>query len=321
MSDILSRRRVLLGSALLFPALILAGVADAQTTPAQAAPTDPDAAPPEEPAPATADTKAADDAEKQLAELEKKIGGRLGVSVLDTETNISLGYRETERFAMCSTFKLLAAGLILSRVDQGTEKLDRRVMFGKDVVVNYSPVTEKHADGDGMTIAEICEAAITMSDNTAGNLMLDSFGGPAVLTAWLRTVGDTETRLDRKETELNEAKKDDPRDTTTPDSMLDTVGSLTLGDTLSDTSRDKLAAWMVANTTGGARLRAGLPKEWKVGDKTGTGDNGSAGDVAVIWLPDRGPILIAAYVAEATAPIADINAVFAEIGKIIAGMV
>src|ERR1700712_4669797 len=185
MSDILSRRRLLLGSALFFPTLILAGVADAQPPPAQPAPTAPDAAPPEEPAPATADTKAADDAEKQLAELEKKTGGRLGGSVLDTEPHISLGYRETERFAMCSTFKLLAAGLILSRVDQGTEKLDRRVMFGKDVVVNYSPVTEKHADGDGMTIAEICEAAITMSDNTAGNLMLDSFGGPAASTARL----------------------------------------------------------------------------------------------------------------------------------------
>ncbi|PZM17144.1 class A beta-lactamase [Rhizobium tubonense] len=311
MSDIISRRRLLVGTALLFPALTFAVAARAQTAG--------DVVPPEEAAPA--DTKAVDNAEKQLADLEKKIGGRLGVSVLDTETNISLGYRETERFPLCSTYKLLAAGFVLSRVDRGAEKLDRRVTFGKDVLVTYSPVTEKHADTDGMTIAELCEAAITMSDNTAGNLLLDSFGGPPVLTAWLRTLNDTETRLDRKETEVNEAKKGDPRDTTTPDSMLDTVGGLTLGDTLSDASREALAGWMVANTTGGQRLRAGLPTEWKVGDKTGTGDNGSYADVAIIWPADRGPILIAAYVTEATAPIADVNTVFAEVGKIVAGMV
>lgn len=312
MSDIISRRRLLVGTALLFPALVVADAARAQTAG--------EVAPPEEPA-APADTKIEDNVEKQLADLEKKIGGRLGVSVLDTETNISLGYRETERFPLCSTYKLLAAGFVLSRVDSGAEKLDRRITFGKDVLVTYSPVTEKHVDADGMTIAELCDAAITMSDNTAGNLLLDSLGGPPALTAWLRTIGDTETRLDRKETELNEAKKDDPRDTTTPDSMLDTVGALTLGDTLSDASRDKLSGWMAANTTGNERLRAGLPKEWKVGDKTGTGNNGSAADVAVIWPADRGPLLIAAYVTEATAPIDAINAVFAEVGKIVAGMV
>ncbi len=145
-----------------------------------------------------------DDADKQLADLEKKTGGRLGVSVLDTETNISLGYREAERFALCSTYKALAVGFVLARVDQGVEKLDRRRTHGKDVVVTYSPETEKHAGTDGMTIAQLCGATITLSDNTAGNLLLDSFGGPAALTAWLRTTGDTETGSTAKRPDVNQ---------------------------------------------------------------------------------------------------------------------
>ncbi len=322
MLNLITRRRLLAGSALLFPVLALvpgrAAAQDAQTTaPAggDIQPTDSDA---EEQRKSQAEQ---DDADRQLAELEKKTGGRLGVSVLDTETNISLGYRESERFFMCSTYKALAAGFVLARVDQGAEKLDRRITYGKDILVSYSPVTEKHAGTDGMTLAELCEAAITMSDNTAGNLLLDSFGGPAAMTAWLRTTGDTETRLDRREPDLNEAKKDDPQDTTTPDSMLDTIGLLTLGNTLSEKSRNQLVDWMVGDKVGDARLRAGLPKEWKIGDKTGTGNNGALGDIAVIWPPDRGPLLVTVYIAEATAPAPDLNAVFAAVGKIVAGMV
>jgi len=137
-----------------------------------------------------------------IGKLEKRYGGRLGVAVRDTASNRTLAHRGGERFALCSTFKCLAAALVLARVDKGEERLDRRVIYGKSDLVTYSPVTEKHVDGEGMTVAEICEAAITLSDNTAGNLMLDSFGGPAGLTAYLRSLGDKVTRLDRRETEL-----------------------------------------------------------------------------------------------------------------------
>lgn len=235
--------------------------------------------------PAHAEDKAGEDddnVEKRLAALEKRTGGRLGVSVLDTETSISFNYRGSEAFPMCSTFKALAAGFVLARADKGEESLDRRVTYGKDKLVDYSPLSEKHADADGMTITELCEAAVTVSDNTAGNLLLESFGGPAGLTDWLRSIGDGTTRLDRTEPTLNEGRKDDPRDTTTPDAMLDTLGNLTLGSVLSEASSDRLIAWLVASTTGGERLRAGLPAEWKVGNKTGTGPNGSLGDIAVI---------------------------------------
>ncbi|MDR9758104.1 class A beta-lactamase [Rhizobium redzepovicii] len=295
--DLSLTRRMLIGSALCLPVLGL---------------------------PANAEDKAGEDddnIQKRLAALEKRTGGRLGVSVLDTDTSISFNYRGSEAFPMCSTFKALAAGFVLARADKGEESLDRRVTYGKDKLVDYSPLSEKHAGADGMTIAELCEAAVTVSDNTAGNLLLESFGGPAGLTDWLRSIGDGTTRLDRTEPTLNEGRKDDPRDTTTPDAMLDTLGNLTLGSVLSESSADRLIAWLVASTTGGERLRAGLPAEWKVGDKTGTGPNGSLGDIAVIWPPDRGPIVAAVYIAEASVPVKELNPVFAEVGRMIVEMV
>jgi beta-lactamase class A len=287
-------RRTLLGAAMLVPALGLAPFARA--------------------------AESEDDIDRQLAELEKRTGGRLGVSVIDTETNITLGFRQTERFPMCSTFKVLASAMVLSRVDKGGENLERRVIYDQSKLVSYSPETEKHVGGEGMSVGELCKAAITLSDNTAGNLLLESFGGPEALTKWLRSVGDNTTRLDRWETALNEGKKDDPRDTTTPDAMLDTLGNVALGSVLSEPSRAKLIEWMVANATGGARLRAGLPEGWKVGDKTGTGGSGTAADIAIIWPGDRGPILVTTYIAEATAPVKELNPVFAEVAKIVAGM-
>lgn len=246
---------------------------------------------------------AADEADvltTRLAELEAGSGGRLGACMLDTATGAIRGHRLDERFPLCSTFKVLAAGLVLSRVDQHQEQLDRRVNYQQQDLVTYSPATEKHV-ADGMTMAELCAAAITLSDNTAGNLLLASFGGPAALTAFARRLGDDVTRLDRNETDLNEALPGDPRDTTTPRAMAETMRKLTLGDALSPASREQLVAWLKANTTGGARLRAGLPSDWVVGDKTGTGERGTANDAAVMWPPGRPPVIVTFYLTGATA--------------------
>lgn len=262
-----------------------------------------------------------EDADLRLAALERQTGGRLGVAVLDNGTGISFGRRQDERFALCSTFKALAAACVLARVDRAEERLDRRIVYGPGALVPYSPVTEKFAGREGMTLAAICDAAITLSDNTAGNLLLEAIGGPEGLTGWLRETGDTATRLDRIEPDLNEARKGDPRDTTTPDAMLASIGRLVLGDVLTPPSRERLAGWMVANKTGDARLRAGLPKGWRIGDKTGTCGNGTAADVAVVWPPRREPVLIAVYIAEASVPAADLNPVFAEVGRIVTELV
>lgn len=262
---------------------------------------------------------AATEVENRLAALEKRTGGRLGVSVLDTKTGTSFGHRQEERFAMCSTFKALAAAFVLARVDRGEETLARRIAYSKADLVPYSPVTEKHT-GSGMTIAELCDAAVTISDNAAANLLLESFGGPQGLTAWLAAIGDKTTRLDRTEPALNEAKPGDPRDTTTPAAMMRTLGKLLLEDTLSPSSREQFATWLIANTTGDRRLRAGLPAGWTVGEKTGTNGKGAAGDVGFMRPRNGHTILAAVYIAEATTSTRELEPVFAEVGELIAAM-
>lgn len=268
---------------------------------------------------AFASTKPAPDGvAAQLAMLERKHGGRLGVAMLDTGSGKGAGHRADERFLMCSTFKLLLAAAVLKRVDEGRERLDRRIVFGKDVVLDWAPVTGKHVGRPGMTVAELCEAAITLSDNTAANLLITRIGGPGVVTAFARSLGDPHTVLDRMEPELN------PRDTTTPNAMLGDMQKLLLGDVLSQASRGQLTHWLLNCRTGLQSLRAGLPNGWRVGDKTGQWDGNGTGtnnDVAIVWPPGRKPLLVAAYYMTDTTDVAARKAVLAEVGRIAASLV
>ncbi|RAS35449.1 class A beta-lactamase [Paraburkholderia bryophila] len=258
---------------------------------------------------------------RRLAQIEAESGGRLGVSIVDTTSGLHAGLRTDERFPMCSTFKVLVAGAVLTRVDRGQESLERRIVFSQRDLVPNSPATSRHTrerTGDaGMSIAELCKAAITLSDNTAANLLLATFGGPAGLTAFARDLGDGITRLDRIEPTLNEAIPGDPRDTTTPNAMLGNLRELVLGEHLSSSSRAQLLAWLVANETGGARLRAKLPRDWGVGDKTGTGDHGTANDIAILWPPGRGPVLVVVYLTGTNGDAARCNAAIAEVGALV----
>jgi beta-lactamase class A len=258
-----------------------------------------------------------DDVKAQLATLEHQNGGRLGVAILDTGNGRSSGYRADERFLMCSTFKLLAVAAVLARVDRGVEQLDRRIVFGSDAVLAYAPITRHRAGGHGMTVAELCQAAITVSDNTAANLLLTSLGGPSAVTACARSLGDEKTRLDRMEPELNvAATAGDVRDTTTPSATLGDMQKILLGHTLSDASREQLIAWLCATSTGDAKLRAGVPTGWKVGDKTGNDGRSESNDVAIIWPPGRKPLLVTAYYANPATDDAARNRVVAEVGRI-----
>jgi len=214
---------------------------------------------------------------------------------------------------------LLAVSLVLNRVDGKQEYLDRRILFSRDRLTPHSPVTEKYVN-NGLTLAEICEAALTVSDNTAANLILESFGGPPAITAYARSLGDTFTRLDRTEPDLNEAAPGDLRDTTTPGAMLQDLETIVMGDALSEASRRQLITWLVANKTGDRRLRAGLPKGWRVGDKTGSGSNGVSNDVAVAWPPERRPLIITAYFTESKASNEQRDLVLAEVGRIAASV-
>lgn len=254
--------------------------------------------------------------QQQLADLESRHGGRLGVAILDTASQRLITHRGDERFALCSTFKCLAAAHVLARVDRQQEDLSRRIVYSAEQLVAYSPTTELHVGGQGLSVGSLCEAAMTLSDNTAANLLLDSMGGPEGLTAWLRSIGDTRTRLDRREPDLNENRPQDLRDTTTPVAMLHTLNTLVLGDELTLPSRDQLTAWLVNNQTGDKKLRAGVPGGWRVGDKTGSGSNNASNDVAVIWPGDRPPILVTAYYTGSKASADQINAVMADIGRL-----
>jgi beta-lactamase class A len=250
----------------------------------------------------------------ELKKLEAASGGRLGVALLDTATGEQVGQRMDELFPMCSTFKLLVAGAVLSRVDAGKDDLTKRIHFGEAELVAYSPVTKERIGGAGMSMAELCEAAITHSDNTAANLLVGSLGGPARITAFARTLGDPVTRLDRVEPGLNEGRPGDVQDTTTPQAMAANLQSLVLGKVLSLASRDQLINWLVGNKTGDARLRAGLPAGWRVGDKTGGGD-GTTNDVAVIWPPQGAPIIVSVYLTEVSGSGDLRNATIAAVGR------
>ncbi len=251
-----------------------------------------------------------------IAAAEAASGGRLGVCILDTASGRRAGHRADERFPMCSTFKLLAAARVLQRVDAGREQLARPIAIPRSAILPHSPLTEPRVGGH-MTMAELCEAAITQSDNAAANLMLASFGGPAGLTRYLRTLGDGVTRLDRTEPTLNESTPGDPRDTTTPAAMLGLLQTLLIGNALKPASRDQLRDWLLANKTGDGRLRARLPGGWRVGDKTGSGAHGSHNDVGIVFPPGRPPLLVATYLTQTTAPLEQRNATLAAVGGLL----
>jgi beta-lactamase class A len=259
-----------------------------------------------------------DTPENRIAAIERRLGGRLGVLALDTGTGQRIKHRASERFPMCSTFKFLLAGTVLDRIDKHRETLDRRITYGETDLLEYAPIAKEHVKEGAMTVAALCAAAIEYSDNTAANLLLETIGGPSQLTAYLRSLGDKVTRLDRIEPDLNSGIPGDPRDTATPESMLHSTRALVLGEALSQNSRQQLQEWLIANTTGGKRLRAGLPMGWRVGDKTGTGKNGARNDVAVVWPFDRAPIVIVEFFIGSNAADPELEEAIAEVGRVVA---
>ncbi|WP_271508067.1 class A beta-lactamase [Bradyrhizobium sp. CCBAU 11357] len=250
-----------------------------------------------------------------IRQLESKSGGRLGVTVLDTQTGASIHHRGDERFPMCSTFKVLASAAILNRLGEKLDGLDQRVRIEQSDIVENSPITREHVGPEGMSLRELCEAAITRSDNTAANLLLRNIGGTAGLTAFARSLGDDVTRLDRIETELNEAAPGDLRDTTSPNAMAENYRRLVLGNVLPPAGREQLSKWMIANKTGDSRLRAGLPQGWRVGDKTGAGAHGTNNDVAIVWPPQRSALVVAVYLTGASVDMSGQNEVIASVGR------
>ncbi len=270
--------------------------------------------------------------ESELAALERS--GRLGVAVLDTRDGTIRGRRLDERFAMCSTFKLVLAAMVLDRATTGGRALGTRLSAGRDDLLAHAPVVKAAVDAAvahgaiaaEMTLAELAEAAQTTSDNAAANLLLRDVGGPTAFTAFARTHGDATTRLDRYEPAMNDVRPGDVRDTTTPRAMAQRVARL-FGGGLAAEARQTLRQWMIATTTGAARVRRGLPTEWLAGDKTGTGGGDGVtvkcNDVAWIEPPGRAPLVVAVYYDTAVVadwPSAADEEVLAEVGRLVARM-
>ncbi|RBP90010.1 beta-lactamase class A [Cytobacillus firmus] len=226
---------------------------------------------------------------QKFKQLEKEFDARLGVYAYDTGTKKTIAYRSNERFAYASTFKPLAAAILLER--KSLEEMDEIVTYTSEDLVTYSPVTEKHVK-TGMTLRELCEAAIRFSDNTAGNLILEELGGPDGFEAALKEMGDTVTKPERFETDLNEAEPGDIRDTSTPKALAASLQKVLIGDFLPEEKRNLLTDWMRGNVTGDPLIRAGVPSGWEVADKSGAAGFGTRNDIAIVWPPNREPIIV-----------------------------
>lgn len=232
--------------------------------------------------------------QQSLADLEKSSGGRLGVVLINTADNSQIVYRGDERFPMCSTSKMMVVAGVLKQSESQKGLLDQQVDIKKKDLVSHSPIAEKRLNNK-MSLAELSAATLQYSDNAAMNKLIEQLGGTKKATAFARSIGDKTFRLDRTEPTLNTAIPGDKRDTTTPLAMALSLQKLTLGDALAVPQRDQLVEWLKGNTTGAASIRAGLPTEWVVGDKTGSGSYGTTNDIAVIWPKDKAPLILVTY--------------------------
>ena len=252
-----------------------------------------------------------------LEAYERETGGRIGLYAENLAKGAKIAWRADERFVMCSTFKASLAAFVLARVDRGEDNLERMIPYGPNDLLDYAPIAKQNLANGAMSVADMCEAAVELSDNTCANLLLERAGGPAALTAFWRSTGDAVTRLDHNEPELNRSAPGDPHDTTTPAAMAGGLRRFVLGEVLSTGSRERLTGWMLNCKTGDHRLRAGLPNGWRIGDKTGNNGKDASGDIAVAWPKPEASVLICAYTQGGSPTAAQLEAAFAEIGRMV----
>ncbi|MEU7638891.1 class A beta-lactamase [Streptomyces sp. NPDC039016] len=296
-------RRVLLAGLATLVALPLAACGHDSTQSSQA------------PASATAlSDRAARQHVGEFKELERKYGARLGVYAVNTGNGREVAFNADERFAYASTFKAFAAGAVLRKYS--LSGMDKVIKYSRSDLVDYSPVTEKHVD-TGMTLSDLCDAAVRYSDNTAANLLFDALGGPKGLAAALAETGDTTTKVERREPELNQWSPGATQDTTTPRAWAADLRAFVLGDALGKDEREQLIQWLRTNTTGDELIRAGVPKGWTVGDKTGGGGVYAVrNDIAVVWPPGAAPIVMAIMSNRGTKDAAYDNKLIAEAASV-----
>ncbi len=231
----------------------------------------------------------------ELAKLEALSGGILGVSALNTANNTRIQFHAEKRLPMGCTSKVIGVSAILKKSMTDTHLLQQKITYKKEDLASWSPITSKYVS-QGMTIFELCAAAITASDNTAMNLLAEKLGGPQGINAFARSIGDSTFRLDHGWPEEAQFGPADLFDSSTPAAMEKSLQRLAFGDVLTVPLREQLQTWLKSSTTGNERIRAGVPQGWIVGDKTGTGSYyGTTNDIAIIWPPNCAPIIAVIY--------------------------
>lgn len=250
-----------------------------------------------------------------LTDYERFSGGHVGVYGKNLRTGAEIAWRAHERFVMCSSFKASLAACILAQIEHGQARGDELISFGPADLMEWAPVAKENIVRGAMSVLEMCEAAVEYSDNTCANALLARIGGPPTLTAFWRSLGDSVSRLDHNEPELNRTPPGGTQDTTTPAAMAGNLQQLIFGHALAATSREQLTNWMLSCKTGDKRLRAGLPKDWKIGDKTGNNAKDGFGDIAMAWSTHGEPMVICAYTRGGKPTPEQVDEVFAQIGR------
>lgn len=253
--------------------------------------------------------------EAALEQLEAEYAVDIGVVAIDTRDDVRFSFNGDERFGFASTIKLFVAAQFLRAVP-ADQRGERAFWTAVDVeAAGYSPVTEQHID-DGLTYAELAEAAVRQSDNTATNLVLERIGGPAALDAALAEIGDETTSVVNREPALNRIEPGSTDDTTTAAAFTASLAEVVVGDVLSDDDRATLFDWMIGNATGDALIRAGAPEGWVVADKSG-GAGGMRNDIAIVLPPGRDPIVISVLTARVDPDEAYDDALVAEVARVV----
>ena len=226
----------------------------------------------------------------KLYKLEIAAKANIGVYAVDTDSGKIINYNPSKRFAYCSTHKVFTVAEILHRYSP--EQLQEVIHYKEDDILSYAPVTKEHVD-TGMTLFDICEAAVRLSDNTAANLIIAKLGGIKNFKLALRELGDDITNPVRLEPEMNEFIPGDDSDTSTPKQMALNLQKYILGDVLNEEQKQILINWMTDNTITDNLIKASVPDNCKVIDKSGSGTYGTRNDIAIIYPESGKPIIMA----------------------------
>lgn len=295
-------------------------------------------------------------ADRNWLDIAATAGGRIGFAALHVESGECVEINADAAFPMASTYKIPIAIQLLSRVDRGEISLaDRIEVTEPDLRIGseLSLLLDSPPEA-AFALRHLLDLSLSVSDNTAADLVLRAAGGPGAVSRRMRELGAADVRIDRDslhvlldlagaspqqpprsidefqrliggvkpETQSRtvDAFDQDPRDTTTPKAMALLLARLARGEALSPKSTTRLLAMMV-RARGSARIRAALPDSIaRPAVKSGTllGANTCfVNDIGIITLPqDRGHLVIAAYIAKSNRPVAECESVIARLTKL-----